>query len=425
MKLNFLADDFTGASDVLLQCRKNGMHAAIISDLETDAIVGSFDGIASTVRSMTPGQMDDYLPETLRKFRQVGTDILLYKVCSTFDSSPTVGSIGYAIRLIRRQLGLSRPVVLVPAQPEFGRFTVFGNHFAASGETVYRLDRHPVMSTHPTTPMGEADLRLILAEQGIQPERILDLPITSLRSGKLTLTDMLTAGEQADVIIVDALEEADLDIVARDLISAQERSGDLVTVIGSGGIAGALARTQGDDQDLGYRSFPPGAALVLSGSRSPVTREQIDQAISAGWMEIQLHPAALINRQLDESYELERILTFLQHGRSVIVSIENGDATSTWREPAALAEESGRVFTTYIREAVKQVPSCRVAVLGGDTSSWTVSNLQPSRIQAVAPFVQAGPILNIDAPGMPPDTPFLLKGGQVGGPDTLIKFAAL
>ena len=90
-----------------------------------------------------------------------------------------------------------------------------------------------------------------------------------------------------------------------------------------------------------------------------------------------------------------------------------------------MAEESGRVFTTYIREAVKQVPSCRVAVLGGDTSSWTVSNLQPSRIQVVAPFVQAGPILNIDAPGMPPDTPFLLKGGQVGGPDTLIKFAAL
>lgn len=425
MRLNFLADDFTGASDVLLQCRKNGMNAAIVSDLGTDSVTGSFDGIASTVRSMTPEQMDSYLPEALEGFRQVGTDILLYKVCSTFDSSPTIGSIGHAIRLIRRQLELSRPVVLVPAQPGFGRFTVFGNHFAASGEAVYRLDRHPVMSNHPTTPMDEADLRLILTEQGIQPERILNLPLTSLRSGERTLADMLTAGDQADVIIVDALEETDLDIVARDLITVRERNGDLVTVIGSGGIAGALARAQGDDQVLGHRSFPPGAALVLSGSRSPVTRDQTDRAVSAGWMEIQLDPDALINRQLDESHELERILEFLQHGRSVIVSIENGETTSTGVDPAALAEESGRVFTDYIREAVRQVPDCRVAVLGGDTSSWTVSNLQPSRIQVVAPFVQAGPILNIDAPGIPSDTPFLLKGGQVGDPDTLIEFAAL
>lgn len=425
MKLNFLADDFTGASDVLLQCRKNGMQAAIVSDLDTDALAGSFDGIASTVRSMTPEQMDSYLPNVLAKFHQIGTDILLYKVCSTFDSSPEIGSIGHAVRHLRKTLELSRPIVVVPAQPGFGRYTVFGNHFAVSGKDVYRLDRHPVMGAHPTTPMRESDLRLLLMEQGVLPDRIQNLSFTSLRSGEGNLAKMISTENHADVIIVDALEEADLDLLARDILTVQQKEGGLFTVIGSGGIAGALARAQREDQVLEPAVLPSGPALVLSGSRSSVTKDQIDRVVDAGGMKIQLDARALINNRLDEEERLQSILGILRDGTSVIISIDNEETTSAVVDPSTLAEESGRLFARYIREAVEKIPQCRIAVLGGDTSSWTVSNLNPSRIQVVSPFVQAGPILTIDAFGIPDTTPFLLKGGQVGGPDTLNEFIAL
>lgn len=425
MKFRFLADDFTGASDVLLQCRKNGMDAAIVANLDSDTRPESFDGIASTARSMSPAQLSEYLPSVLESFHQIGTDILLYKVCSTFDSSPEIGSIGHTVTMIRESMPVAGPVTVVPAQPAFGRFTAFGHHFSASGDEVYRLDRHPVMRNHPTTPMRESDLRRILAEQGIDPTRIAHIPFTDLRSQQARLRQLLAEGDNLDVIVVDAIEETDLDIVSRDVMAARQDTDQLIPIIGSGGIAGALARAYGDEQVLQPRAFASGAALVLSGSRSPVTQGQIETALSSGWEGISLDRDELLTQRLDSAAELGRIVELLQADRSVVVSIDDNTSSGTEADPTELVRASGRLFANLIRTSVEQIPHCRIAVLGGDTSSWTVSNLNPSRIQVAAAFVQAGPILNIQAPGIPSYTPFLLKGGQVGAPDTLTKFAAL
>jgi len=85
-------------------------------------------------------------------------------VCSTFDSSPGVGSIGKAAEIGREVFG-GRFVPVVAGVPYLRRYTLFGHHFAASGDRVYRLDRHPTMSQHPVTPMAEADLLRHLAWQ--------------------------------------------------------------------------------------------------------------------------------------------------------------------------------------------------------------------------------------------------------------------
>ena len=50
-----------------------------------------------------------------------------------------------------------------------GRFQCFGNLFALAHGKGYRLDRHPVMSQHPVTPMDEADLGRHLARQTEKP----------------------------------------------------------------------------------------------------------------------------------------------------------------------------------------------------------------------------------------------------------------
>ena len=56
-------------------------------------------------------------------------------------------------------------VPLVVGAPQLKRYTFAGHLFAAYQGEVYRIDRHPVMSRHPVTPMAEADLRLHLAQQ--------------------------------------------------------------------------------------------------------------------------------------------------------------------------------------------------------------------------------------------------------------------
>ena len=44
--------------------------------------------------------------------------------------------------------------------PQLKRYTAFGHLFAGYQGQTYRIDRHPVMSRHPVTPMDEADLTL-------------------------------------------------------------------------------------------------------------------------------------------------------------------------------------------------------------------------------------------------------------------------
>src|SRR5215217_6648936 len=60
--------------------------------------------------------------------------VVQYKACSTADSSPAVGSLGRVIEVARDVFGPA-PVPVLFAQPDFGRFTAFGHHFAAEGGT--------------------------------------------------------------------------------------------------------------------------------------------------------------------------------------------------------------------------------------------------------------------------------------------------
>jgi uncharacterized protein YgbK (DUF1537 family) len=174
----FVADDLTGAADVLAQSHRYGLEAALVigdAPLPKDTDVVGFAGPA---RSLSGTAFDDLVTRDLAGIAALNLDVLLYKVCSTFDSSTTVGSIGSGIQLLHQQFPLHGPIPVAPAQPAFGRYTAFSNHYATCAGQIYRLDRHPVMSRHPSTPMAEADLRQVLAEQlgGAQVPGAIHLP---------------------------------------------------------------------------------------------------------------------------------------------------------------------------------------------------------------------------------------------------------
>lgn len=422
MILRFHADDFTGASDVILQCRKNGMNAAIVDDLE-NVEADSFDGLASTVRSMSVAQLEEYLPPVLELYKEQNPQVFLYKVCSTFDSSSTVGSIGRAIQLIRENLTPGMPVVVLPAQPGFGRWTAFRNHFAASGDKVYRLDRHPVMSCHPSTPMSESDLQLILADQGIPSERIASVNFLELRADSGVLENLITDDDKYDAIVVDGLCEEDLDAGAKAMVAASKKLSKTVAVVGSGGIAGALSRVTTAGTELPDRKFEDGPVLALSGSRSPVTDQQLQSAAEDGWLMVSVDAEAVVadNAAVERTCDEAGVFEALKAGRCVAVNLAASEQGSSV-DPAKLAQQSGQAYADLMLRAVKEVPNCRLMVLGGDTSSWTISNLAPERIQVASQFVQAGPIVTFSGTGLSENTPIVLKGGQVGGPNTLVDF---
>ncbi|XPS87570.1 putative protein DUF1537 [Desulfosarcina variabilis str. Montpellier] len=114
-------------------------------------------------------------PEAMEQELRPVFETLAALPCSTFDSSAEVGSIGRAIAVSRDYFfGHDLIPVLVGASP-LGRYTLFGQHFARMGNTVYRLDRHPTMARHPITPMTEADLGLHLARQPHEKIALMDI----------------------------------------------------------------------------------------------------------------------------------------------------------------------------------------------------------------------------------------------------------
>ena len=58
-------------------------------------------GVAGTSRAMSPAEMDAQLEPVLRELWALGAPLTHYKVCSTFDSAPEVGSIGHVADMAR------------------------------------------------------------------------------------------------------------------------------------------------------------------------------------------------------------------------------------------------------------------------------------------------------------------------------------
>jgi uncharacterized protein YgbK (DUF1537 family) len=210
----FYGDDFTGSTDALESLSNFGIKTVLFIEPPTALQLSNFSniqaiGVAGISRSLSPLAMEETLKPALEALATLNPKHVHYKICSTFDSSPTVGSIGKAID-IGTEVFKSTVVPLLVAAPSLGRYCLFGNLFARMGigsdGAIFRLDRHPSMSNHPTTPADESDLRLHLAKQTNKKLglfNILDLHQYQEKDVKVDLS-------AHEVVLFDALVQEDL-----------------------------------------------------------------------------------------------------------------------------------------------------------------------------------------------------------------------
>lgn len=421
----FVADDLTGASDVLAQAHRYGLDAVLVigdAALPDDADVV---GIAGPARSLGGTAFDKHVRRDLARIAELDLEVLLYKVCSTFDSSPKLGSIGRGIELIHERFPEHGPIPVVPAQPGFGRFTAFSHHYATYGGRIYRLDRHPVMATHPSTPMHEADLRELLAEQfgtEVAPGAI-QLPIYDDGTFTQAWEQHRAAGGPA--FVVDAVSDTHLDTVAGALRTHPDRSIPAI-VVGSGGIMAALARTVGHRTPI--TSDPhraSGPVLAVSASASSVTAQQIADALDQGWVEVPVPLSLLTSSEPQQLAALEAAVSAaLSAGRDVVVHTTRGTDDPRYSnlgpvEPAHVGSLIGSLAARMASAGLTH----DIAVFGGDTSSHALIAMGVQQLRVTEQFVTAGPICHSDDAAAVAGCRLLLKGGQVGPPDILSRFA--
>lgn len=444
----YYGDDFTGSTDALEFLSSAGIKTILFIDAPTKEKLANYPdlqaiGVAGTSRTMSPSEMDEQLLPVFEALQDLNPQHVHYKVCSTFDSSPTIGSIGKAIDIGVRVFQ-SKIVPLLVAVPIFGRYCLFGNLFARMGigsnGAIHRLDRHPSMSKHPVTPANESDLRLHLAKQtkkSISLFNILDLQQYQATAFK-PLFD-------SDIVLFDALEQKDL-LAIGELIDAQKTEG-IVFSAGSSAIEMALGAHWQKQQRIGNLPVwedvkAGGPILVASGSCSVVTAQQISFALKNGFAEVAIDTVSLAQQVLTDDLQhhdnsinevahnyVLQIISLIKQGKNVLMHTSLGNDDERVIETDKIfkinklhksftAKLYGKLLGVIAKNVAAQTALKRIIIAGGDTSSYAARAMGIEAVEMIGPLTPGAPLCKVYAPNSAVNhLQVAFKGGQVGKED--------
>lgn len=449
LPLVFYGDDFTGSTDALEVLTAAGLKCALFlapPTLERLAELGEFDaiGIAGDSRALSNGEMDAVLPGIFEGIKHLSPALIHYKVCSTFDSADSVGSIGHVIELASRIYDV-KGIPIIAGNPALGRYCVFGNLYALSktDHKVHRIDRHPIMSAHPITPMHEADLSIHIGKQKNLSIGKVDIRQLEKSAELSRLVDEMS--QHHDAVLFDGTDDSHMTTAGQVLTELSSGAAP-VFVVGSSGVEYGLTqywRTAGvfpPRASLAVPLKPADQVLVISGSASPLSQAQIETAIDYGFVELEVDAAALITESRKSAAIRDVVMAAVSHleeGRSVLIHTAKGPGDSRIeqmieamlqkglpRDEARvqggkqLAMEVGQVAL----EILKAFPLKRLVVSGGDTSSQVTKVLAPDALVIKSDISPGAPLCQMHSrePYLK-DVEIALKGGQMGDRDYFVK----
>jgi uncharacterized protein YgbK (DUF1537 family) len=407
LKLGCIADDYTGASDLantltragLRTVQTIGVPADDLAMPEVDAVVVSLKS-----RSIEAGLAVERSRAAEKWLRGRGATHVLFKICSTFDSTDK-GNIGPVMDALRAESG-DRIVLVTPAFPETGRTVYQGNLFVGA----VPLNESP-LKDHPLNPMHDSNLVRVLARQSKTQVGLVDLATVTRgpEAVRAKLADLSAKGIGAAVI--DAVFDLDLETIGAVAIEHK------VSVGASGmglGLARALAR--GAVADAAVGDAVGGPAACLAGSCSQATLGQIASAEKVMPV-LHLDPDQIVKGKDEARRAVSWARERLGSGPVLIASSATPD------EVAALQSRHGRDAAGHaieqamadIAEGLVQSGVHRLVVAGGETSGAVVDRLKiPAFL--VGPEIAAGvPVLR--AVGAKEKNMLLaLKSGNFGGP---------
>jgi 3-oxoisoapionate kinase len=431
------ADDFTGAAATMEVLNFAGIKTALFLEVPTAQQLDQFPGlqgfgVASTARAQTPDWMDRHLPLAFDRIKALEPEIVHYKVCSTLDSAPHIGSIGKAIELGAACFDNQSIPVLVAA-PKMRRYQCFGQLFAGMGDQTFRLDQHPVMARHPVTPMQEPDVAAHILKQSDRLTAAL-IPFTEMTASSTYAPQTRGRADGLALVSIDSVND-DTDAAAGRIIWENRRA--MPFVIGSQGIEYALVEHWQRTGGLEPISPPSGigkaaAMMCVSGSVSPTTASQIEWSKQNGFECIALDAAQLCYDDAATDREVARVIKASKHalsqGRDPLVYSAAGpddpmverliEAVS--QSPLNMSDVNQKIGETLgfiLKQVLTDCGVRRAVVSGGDTSGSVTQQLGIFALTALAPTIPGASICRVHSTNAFDGLELALKGGQMGSED--------
>lgn len=409
--LGCIADDYTGASDLANTLTRQGLRTVQTigvppEDLalpEVDAVVVSLKS-----RSIEAGQAVTKSRAAEKWLRGRGAGHVLFKICSTFDSTDA-GNIGPVMDALRADSG-DAIVLVTPAFPETCRTVYKGNLFVGD----VPLNESP-LKDHPLNPMHDSNLVRVLARQSKTTVGLVDLATLARNSDAVRgrLADLAAKGVGAAVI--DAVFDSDLETIGQ--VALDHRLSVGASGIGLG-IARALVasgKVKSNATATVSQSAVGGPAACLAGSCSQATLQQIARAEKTMAV-LHLDPEQVIAGPDEARRALAWASERISKGPVLIAS------SSTPDQVAALQSRHGRDAAGHaieqamadLAEGLVRSGVRRLVVAGGETSGAVVDRLGIPGFLVGAEIAAGVPVLR--AVGAKDGAMLLaLKSGNFGG----------
>lgn len=402
MIIGCVADDFTGASDAASFLRRQGMRTVLFNEIPKGALSEACDAVVIALKSRTAPvkeAVDDSLA-ALRWLRENGAAQLFVKYCSTFDSTRE-GNIGPILDAALEEFQLPY-TVLCPSLPVNGR-TVKGGCLYVNGVPLHETH----MKNHPLTPMWDADISVLMREQSKYP--CLKISAEELAAGRPAVLAKVRAfaqGNEHFYVVPDYYE----DIHAEWIYSC---FGDLTLLSGGSGLLGCEALRV--ERGTGVESVQTGEAgksILLAGSCSKATLEQIDLYQKTGKPSVRIDPWSLLSGEKsadaiwDEMKGQDGVL-FYSSDRAENVRANQREGKE---KVAEILEET---MAALAKRAVEDGYT-QVIVAGGETSGAVTKGLGYNSYiigESIAPGV---PVM---IPAEAKEIRLVLKSGNFGQPE--------
>ena len=410
LALGAVADDYTGASDLAGTLAGAGLRVVqTIGVPPDDLALPEVDAVVVALKSRSiPAERAVALSRAADAWlRARGAPHVLFKVCSTFDSTDA-GNIGPVTEALAARTG-AVPLVC-PAFPR-NRRTVYRGHLFVGDA---RLDESP-LKDHPLNPMRDSSLVRTLARQSARPVGL--IAIETVEGGPAAVLERLAAlaAEGCGSAVIDAVLDRHLDVLGHAALAGPLSTGAsglglglARALVGPGGAAPAPARPA--------RGVATPGTLMLAGSCSAATLEQIARAEASGVPLLRLDVAALLAGG-GVAGALAWARERLGRGPALMATSRPPDevAALQGRFGAAAVSERLEAALAEIAAALADGLS-RLVVAGGETSGAVVDRLA---IQAFALGAEIAPgVPLLEAVGTRyPGLSLALKSGNFGGPD--------
>ncbi|MFZ3584882.1 3-oxo-tetronate kinase [Loktanella sp. DJP18] len=411
MLIGAVADDITGASDLCLMLSREGLRTVqIIGVPPVGVALPDADAVVIALKSRSAPAADAVAMSlaALRALTDAGAPQIMLKYCSTFDSTDA-GNIGPVTDAMMTALGTDLTIAC-PSFPAAGRTTYKGHLFVGD-----QLLSDSPLRDHPLNPMRDANLMRVLGRQTRQPIGLVDIDTVRLGADalKAAFDDRRAQGQR--ILIVDTLSDTDLRTIGAacaDMRFITGGSGIGLGLAGNAVVSGLIAPRTASR----HMPAPTGRAVVLAGSCSLATRQQIATAQAAGLPTLAIDATALATGTQSVAQLAGWAISQPYDAVPVIYSsvapdlIERLQTQGASHDIGALIEQTLADLAVILRDA----GFCRFVIAGGETSGAVVAELGVTTLEI-------GPEID---PGVPwtrsvgsHDLALALKSGNFGSAD--------